>query len=224
MGYLVPIIMLLGLGIMAFFMMKGNKQQILWLKEIASQNGWSSKTKSEGAIGVYQIIGTSQEGLRWELNAYSRSSSEDRNVILHPSREYTELLCTISNHEGELLVMPRDLSWKSFSDQQILGFIKPVWVAMGLPADNFVAYSNIREDIQKMYMIYTTKLEFAKSILPDELLQELVKWSEVIGKKGSLVNIRISPKELSLQVGYLINSPKEVKGLITIGERMSRGL
>lgn len=224
MGYLVPIIMLLGLGIMAYFMMKGNKQQALWLKEAASQHGWESKTKSEGAPGVYQISGTSKEGKRWELNSFSRSSAEDRIAILHHSRDYTEWTCPLPQQKGELLVMPRDPSWKSFSDDQILGFIKPAWKAMGLPADDFLAYHEVSENIQQWYMVYTTNREFAGSILSDELLKELVRWKEVTINKGSLVNIRISSKEVSLQVGYVINSSIEAKSLISIGEYICRKL
>lgn len=221
MGYLVPIIMLLGLGVMAYFMMKGNKQQALWVKETANHHGWESKTKSEGAPGVYQISGTSKEGKRWELNSFSRSSAEDRIAILHHSRDYTEWTCPLTLLKGELLVMPRDPSWKSFSDDQILGFIKPTWKVMGLPADEFLAYHEVAENILKLYMIYTTNQEFAKSLLSDDLLKKLVSWQQICENKGSLVNIRISSKEVSLQVGYVINSSIEAKSLIGIGEYIS---
>jgi hypothetical protein len=218
MEYLVPILMLLGLGVMAYFMTKGNKQQTTCLKETANLNGWSSKTKSDGAPGVYQISGTSKQGKKWELNAFSRSSAEDRNVILHHSREYTEWTCPITNSKGELLVMPRDPSWKSFSDDQILGFIKPAWKAMGLPAEEFIAFMVTNKEIENKYMIYTTNQDLAMLILQEELLKHLLNWQEFSSDKKSLVNIRISSKESSLQLGYLINKPEEVEKLVTIGE------
>ena len=224
MGYLVPILMLLGLGVMAYFMTKGNKQQTTWLKEVSESHGWLSKTKSDGAPGVYQLLGTSKQGKKWELNAFSRSSAEDRNVILHHSREYTEWTCPITNSKGELLVMPRDPSWKSFSDDQILGFIKPAWKAMGLPAEEFHAFMVTNKEIENKYMIYTTNQDLAMSILQEELLKHLLNWQEISSDKKSLVNVRISSKETSLQLGYLINKPEEVKKLITIGEKIVESL
>jgi len=220
MGYLVPIIMLLGLGIMAFFMTRTKKQQALWLKETALSHGWSCKTGSEGASGVYQISGANAQGIKWELNTYSRTSTKDRSFVLQPSREYTEWISKISVNKGELLVMPRDPSWKNFSDDQILGFIKPAWKAMGLPADQFVAYTEVKKDLNTMYMLYTTNPEFGKIILQDDLISLLIKWQDVTSVKGSLVNIRISPTECALQVGYILNKPEEAELIISIGEKI----
>jgi len=206
--------MLLVLGAMAYFLSRSKKKQTEWITAFSQSNGYQSNTTTKDF--VYEISADNQLSDHWSLRGYSRTSSTE-NVIIHASREYTEWEAIGHFEFGETFLMPRDPSWKSFTDEKILSLLKPVWIKMGIPADDFIALTIPNETIMKQYMIFSSDQLQVKKLLTKSLLQKLDDWMKNPINTNHLITIHTTANQIQLQTNFLVNHPEQAELMIQIG-------
>ncbi len=233
-SYIPLIVILAGLAVMAFFLIKNKKVSHSQREELAKKMGWDyyqsasvSTIADKGKKNLYfRITGNIKEH-NWGIDSFIRFQSD--NVFYSPYSTFTSGKKYIGSHY--FFMVPNQKNPKTPAVDYLQYFEKinenRLSKVLGIDMDlvrKLTVYEDADEITKSNYVIYLSSQMIADQIMNEDFINKLHLIAGRNHKKAEMPFVSITPQALQLKINKTLEKCEEIKEFAELGTALLQGL
>ncbi len=233
-AYIPLIVILAGLAVMAFFLIKNSKVSHTQREELAKKMGWDyyksssvSTLADQGKKNFYFRISGSMESHAWTMDSFIQLESD--NVFYSPYSAFTIEERLLGNYY--FFMIPNQKNPEAPSVDYLQYFEKlndnRLSKALGIDMDlirNLTIYEGTDEIIKSNYTVYLSSQMIADQVMQAEFVSKLHAIADKKSKKAEMPFVSITPESLQLKTNKTLKKSEEIKEFVDLGTALLKGL